>query len=80
MAKLIAILNTIAWAGFWVFGFLALTTPPQSAGLMVLGVLLAAGGGAMGLAAWFWLVRHAEATGYARARNRAVIPEADVAA
>lgn len=78
MAKLIAILNTIAWAGFWVFGFLALTTPPQSAGLMVLEILIAAGGAGMGLLAWFWLVRHAEATGYAKARNRAVIRE-DVA-
>lgn len=80
MAKIIAILNTIAWAGFWVFGFLALTTPPAHANLMVIEVVLAAGGAATGLAAWFWLVRHAEATGYARARNRAVISEEDVAA
>jgi DMSO/TMAO reductase YedYZ heme-binding membrane subunit len=75
MAKIIAILNTIAWAGFWVFGFLGLTTPSESANLLVLQVLLAAGGAAMGLAAWFWLTRHAEATGYAKARNRAVMSE-----
>lgn len=25
MAKLIAILNVVAWGGFWAFGYLALT-------------------------------------------------------
>ena len=38
---------------------------------MVIAALLAAGGAAVGGYAWFWLVRHSEATGYARPANRA---------
>ncbi|WP_353474970.1 hypothetical protein PVT71_15500 [Salipiger sp. H15] len=68
MAKLVAILNVVAWAGFWAFGYLALT----GSGAHVLpALLLAAAGGAAGLWAWFWLVRHSEATGYAAAPKRA---------
>ena len=66
MAKLIALLNVIAWGGFWAFGYLALTTSPDAGGRMVTALILAALGGALGLWAWFWLVRHSERTGYAR--------------
>ncbi|MCL3881988.1 hypothetical protein [Marivita sp. GX14005] len=72
MAKLIAILNVVAWSGFWAFGYLALSSGSGS-GQTVTAILLAALGGAAGLWAYFWLVRHSEATGYARPRNRAVI-------
>lgn len=68
MSKLIAILNVIAWAGFWAFGYLALTA--DSGGQVTTAVILAVLGGALGLAAWFWLVRHSEATGYARRPNQ----------
>ena len=68
MPKLIAILNVIAWAGFWAFGYLALTANTE--GHMTTALVLAALGGALGLAAWFWLVRHSEATGYARRPNQ----------
>ncbi|MDU8911363.1 hypothetical protein [Aestuariicoccus sp. MJ-SS9] len=66
MAKLIAILNVVAWSGFWAFGYLALTADPSAPGAMTMAALLAALGGAMGLWAWFWLARHSEEIGYAK--------------
>ena len=71
MHKLIAIVNVIAWAGFWAFGYLALSARVDSTGQMVAAAILAAIGGGVGMLAYFWLVRHAEATGYARPANRA---------
>ena len=71
MHKLIAIINVIAWAGFWAFGYLALSARVDSTGQMVTAAILAAIGGGVGMLAYFWLVRHAEATGYARPANRA---------
>lgn len=68
MAKLIAVLNVIAWAGFWAFGYLALTA--EGGAQMTTAVVLAVIGGGLGLGAWFWLVRHSEATGYARRPNQ----------
>ncbi|WP_425100357.1 hypothetical protein [Tropicibacter sp. S64] len=65
MSKLIAILNVIAWSGFWCFGYLALTTDPAASGRMVVALLLAVAGAGAGFWAWFWLVRHSEQTGYA---------------
>lgn len=79
MAKLIAILNVIAWSGFWAFGYLALSSGTDASGQKVIAILLAALGGAAGLWAYFWLVRHSEASGYAKPRNRAVIQEEEVA-
>lgn len=69
MAKLIAILNVIAWAGFWAFGYLALTSG-EGAGSTVVAMILAAIGAAVGILAWLWLVRHSEATGYAKRANQ----------
>lgn len=69
MAKLIATLNVVAWAGFWAFGYLALSAGDAD-GRGAMAVLLAASGGGLGLWAWFWLVRHSEATGYAPAPRR----------
>jgi hypothetical protein len=71
MKKLIAIANVVAWGGFWAFGYLALTTAPEQSGRMVTAAILAAIGGGTGMLAFLWLVRHAEATGYARRPNRA---------
>mgnify|MGYP000645745589 CR=1 FL=1 len=71
MHKLIAILNVIAWGGFWAFGYLALTAGVGHTGQMITAALLAAMGGGVGMLAFLWLVRHAEATGYARPANRA---------
>jgi uncharacterized membrane protein len=68
MAKLIAILNVIAWAGFWAFGYLALSS--GEGGSTVVAMILAAIGAAVGIVAWLWLVRHSEATGYAKRANQ----------
>lgn len=74
MAKLIAILNVVAWGGFWAFGYLALTADTDQTGQMITALLLAFAGAALGILAFFWLARHAEEIGYARPKNR-VPPE-----
>ncbi len=66
MAKMIAILNVVAWSGFWAFGYLALTSDAGEAGRMVTAVALAAVGAGLGMWAWFWIVRHTEQIGYAK--------------
>ena len=71
MAKLIAILNVVAWSGFWAFGYLALTSDPAATSSIVTAALLAALGAGLGIWAWFWLVRHSEEIGYAKPANRA---------
>ncbi|NBD28815.1 MAG: hypothetical protein GVY31_02100 [Alphaproteobacteria bacterium] len=70
MAKLIAILNVIAWSGFWAFGYLALSTDPENSARMVIATILAFAGAAVGALAYFWLARHAEEIGYAPRHNR----------
>ena len=72
MNKLIAIVNVIAWAGFWAFGFLALSAEVENTWQMVTAAVLVAFGGGIGMLAYLWLVRHSEETGYARSPNRAV--------
>ena len=42
MSKLIAVLNVIAWSGFWAFGYLALTGEGYSTGQITVATLLAA--------------------------------------
>lgn len=76
MHKLIAIVNVIAWSGFWAFGYLALTADPNGGGQILIATVLAALGAGLGLWAYFQLVRHSEATGYARRPNRAVPEQA----
>lgn len=71
MPKLIAILNVIAWAGFWAFGYIALTTHSHNTSDMLIAMILAALGGAVGMWAYFKLIRHSEETGYAKRPNRA---------
>ncbi len=71
MPKLIAILNVVAWGGFWAFGYLALTTDTHQPGQMVTAAILAALGGALGMWAYFRLVRYTENTGYAKPARRA---------
>lgn len=75
MTKFIAIANVIAWAGFWSFGYLAFTTPPENGNQMVIAALLATAGAGIGLMCYFRLVRHTEETGYARPANRVVAPD-----
>ena len=71
MRKLIAIINVIAWSGFWAFGYLALSAEVTNTGQMVTAAVLAALGAALGLWAYFRLIRINEVTGYAKSPNRA---------
>lgn len=64
MTKLIAVLNVVAWSGFWAFGYLALSAG-SGGGSVVVASLLAFAGAAVGIFAFLWLVRHTEETGYA---------------
>jgi len=75
MAKLIAILNVVAWSGFWAFGYLALASGGGEGGNTLVALVLAALGAGVGLICWLWLVRHSEATGYAKPANRVLKPE-----
>ncbi|KUF12762.1 hypothetical protein [Pseudoponticoccus marisrubri] len=77
MSKLIAILNVVAWAGFWAFGYLAATTPPEEGSRMVVALLLAATGAALGIWAYLWIVRHTVAAGHPRATRSRPRFEAD---
>ena len=76
MSKLIAILNVVAWSGFWAFGYIALTTDSTNSGQMMIAAFLAFAGAVMGVFAYLWLVRHCERTGYAQAPKRAY-PKSD---
>ncbi|GAA6180930.1 hypothetical protein NBRC116594_23680 [Shimia sp. NS0008-38b] len=71
MTKLIAILNVVAWLCFWTFGYLAISGDISQPKQMTTAALVAALGGIIGTWTLFQLVRHAEATGYAKRRNRA---------
>ncbi|CUH52651.1 hypothetical protein J7382_00095 [Shimia sp. R11_0] len=71
MPKLLALLNVVAWSGFWAFGYLAITGDASQPRQMTIAAILAAVGGMVGIWAYFQLVRHAERSGYAKQRNRA---------
>ncbi|NVO55988.1 hypothetical protein HW561_09320 [Rhodobacteraceae bacterium B1Z28] len=79
MQKLIAILNVIAWAGFWAFGYIAITAEGLTESQLVIAMILAFAGLVSGIVAYMKLVRASEASGFAKgskqldtaARNRA---------
>lgn len=70
MTKMIAILNVVAWSGFWAFGYLALASGAEGGGSVVVASLLAFAGAGVGIFAFLWLVRHSEETGYAKPPSR----------
>lgn len=70
MNKMIAIVNVIAWAGFWAFGYLALTAESYSETQVVTAALLASAGLITGIIAYLRLVRGSERSGYARPSAR----------
>ncbi|GAA6190942.1 hypothetical protein [Phaeobacter sp. NW0010-22] len=70
MNKLIAIINVIAWSGFWAFGYLALTAEGLSSKQLTVAAFLAFAGFITGMVAYLRLVRAAEASGYARKSNQ----------
>jgi hypothetical protein len=63
MNKFVATLCVISWAGFWVFGYIALTTGVQNSGQLTVAVVLAAAGLFTGV---FTYLRIARATDPAR--------------
>ena len=68
--KLVAIINVIAWSGFWAFGYLALTARGFSEPQIVTSALLAAAGLFTGLIAYLRLAQAAEQSGYAKESNQ----------
>lgn len=60
MAKLVAILNVVAWSGFWAFGYVALFGGLNSPVQIFIAAVLAVAGAAAGAWAYLWLVRHVD--------------------
>ncbi|UWQ62775.1 hypothetical protein [Leisingera caerulea] len=79
MNKLIAIVNVVAWAGFWSFGYLALTAESYSETQVVTAALLASAGLITGIIAYLRLVRGSERSGYARPSARMTREQRDAA-
>ena len=57
MKKLIALICVVSWAGFWAFGYLALSASTFDDGQVMLAALLAFMGMVTGVFAYMWLVR-----------------------
>ncbi|WP_027257204.1 hypothetical protein [Leisingera aquimarina] len=79
MTKAIAVINVIAWAGFWAFGYLALTAEGFTETQIVTASLLAASGLITGIIAYLRLVRGSERSGYAKPSNRMTRAQRDAA-
>jgi len=79
MSKVIAIINVIAWAGFWAFGYLALTAESYSETQVVTAALLASAGLITGIIAYLRLVRGSERSGYAKPSARMTREQRDAA-
>ncbi|WP_424977726.1 hypothetical protein [Leisingera sp. S232] len=79
MRKAIAIINMIALAGFWSFGFLALTAEGYSQEQLVTAAQLAASGMITGIFTYLRLVRSSEQSGYARPSARRTRQQRDAA-
>ena len=56
MQKLIAIINVIAWAGFWAFGYIAITAEGLTDGQLMIAAILAFAGLVTGVLAYMKLV------------------------
>lgn len=69
--KFTAVLNVIAWAGFWAFGYLALTADPANGHQVLIAGALAALGGGIGMVTFLRCSRHCDATGYSKTYKRA---------
>lgn len=79
MKNAVAIINVIAWAGFWSFGYLALTAEGYSEAEIVTAALLASAGLITGIIAYLRLVRGSERSGYARPSARMTRDQRDAA-
>ena len=69
MKKLIAIINVIAWAGFWAFGYIALTSTDLSERQVVIAAILAFAGFITGVAAYLKLCRASEDCGFEKKKQ-----------
>ncbi len=69
MRKLIAIVNVIAWSGFWAFGYIALTSTDLSERQMVIAAVLAFAGFLTGVLAYIKLSRASEDCGYEKKKQ-----------
>ena len=69
MKKLVAIINVIAWSGFWAFGYIALTAEKLSSNQILTAEILAFGGLLSGVVAYLALCRASEDDGYERRRQ-----------
>ncbi|MFY1707275.1 hypothetical protein [Tritonibacter scottomollicae] len=79
MTKFLALLNVIAWSGFWAFGYLAVTGDGYTKGQVTMATILAAAGLFAGLFAYLKLVRISERKGYAQPSNRMTRDQRDAA-
>ncbi|MFC3614738.1 hypothetical protein ACFORG_13270 [Lutimaribacter marinistellae] len=70
MTKLVAIVNVIAWSGFWAFGYLAISAEGLTSGQLVIAAVLAFAGLVTGILAYMRLVRASEESGYAKRSNQ----------
>ncbi|MBJ6372794.1 hypothetical protein [Sedimentitalea arenosa] len=70
MTKIVAIVNVVAWSGFWAFGYLALAAEGLTDRQLVIAAILAFAGLITGIVAYMKLVRVSETKGYARKSNQ----------
>ncbi len=70
MNKLVAIVNVIAWSGFWAFGYIAVTAEGLSNNQLTVAAVIAFAGFVTGILAYMKLIRASEQTGYARKSNQ----------
>ena len=63
MRKAVAIVNVIAWSGFWAFGYIALTSRDLSERQVVIAAILAFAGFLTGMLAYIKLCRASEDCG-----------------
>jgi hypothetical protein len=70
MKQIVAIVNVVAWSGFWAFGYLALSAEGLTSSQLVTAAVLAAAGLFTGIIAYLRLVRLTEGSGYAKKTNQ----------
>ena len=70
MMKLVAIVNVIAWSGFWAFGYIAITSEGLTSTQLAVASVIAFAGLVTGVFAYLKLVRASEASGYANPSNK----------
>jgi hypothetical protein len=70
MKQILAIVNVIAWSGYWAIGYLALSAEGLTRSQLVTASILAAAGLFTGIIAYLRLVRLTESSGYAKKTNQ----------